>query len=742
MKSAVILAGIVLAACAACAEAMEPIVPVMWQRGVVEETANDLKSIARQSGLRRFFIAGPGFNEVMYAPFATNLYAEMGREIGDIAKRVADDSFAGGYVTNVAPLAAATAASAGSVAVGTPEELAAALAAAARDQSAPHEIAVKAGRYLLERPLEVSAVTGLVLRAERSGEVELCGGVKVTGWSRVEGTPFWAADAKGTDGKPAFFRALAKNGDWVKTAVVPGGTNRFEHSARFGAFLLPNLAGHWSRPPTDDENRVMPYDAKDIPDSMDLASADIHLLHMWSDSLCTVESIDRAAKVVKVKETPDWPMGAQGKFEYEIFNVREGMAPGRWFLDRRAGRVYYQPLPGEEVEKLDFIRPALRHVLVLNGGCDVRIEGIAFSGATPACGDGSGFGGISAPAAVVVRNVDRLALRGVEIRNTAGAGLNIGGSRDVVVDGCSISSCGACAAFISGGRVVVRRTLVGDAGLVHRASCGIFASGSDLLLAENEVRNVPYSGLIVFGERNRVETNFIHHVMQVLHDGAAVYGLFVDGAIRGNVVKDVVACGTGFGVHAYYADENSRNTVVEDNYAEGIPVPIHNRRCRSTTTCRRGSRCGTTPSSTNTATWWCRLSTASAARLPATASFAAASSTPSGSTPSPTGAATWSRTDVTRPSSGIRRGCRSRGAALWKSPARRRRRRWTASSRTASGKGTSSTSTAAATDTRPGFRRRSRVSPGTATVSTPPSSPPTSPTARCPSARAGARTTE
>ncbi|MBR2066477.1 MAG: right-handed parallel beta-helix repeat-containing protein, partial [Kiritimatiellae bacterium] len=255
---------------------------------------------------------------------------------------------------------------------------------------------------------------------------------------------------------------------------------------------------------------------------------------------------------------------------------REGMAPGRWFLDRREGRVYYQPLPGEEVEKLDFIRPVLRHVMVVNGGCDVRIDGIVFSGATPAYGDGSGFGGISAPAAVVVRKVDRLELRGVGIRNTAGVGLNIGGSSDVLVDGCSITSCGACAAFVSGANVVVRRTLVGDAGLVHRASCGVFASGSDIVIAGNEVKNVPYSGLIVFGDRNRVEDNFIHHVMQVLHDGAAVYGLFVDGAMRGNVVKDVVACGTGFGVHAYYADENSRNTVVEDNYAEGIPVPIHN----------------------------------------------------------------------------------------------------------------------------------------------------------------------
>ena len=86
--------GLVLAACAACAET---IVPVAWRRGAVEETANDLKAIARQSGLRRFFIAGPGFNEVMYAPFATNLYAEMGREIGEIAKRVAADGIEVGW---------------------------------------------------------------------------------------------------------------------------------------------------------------------------------------------------------------------------------------------------------------------------------------------------------------------------------------------------------------------------------------------------------------------------------------------------------------------------------------------------------------------------------------------------------------------------------------------------------------------------------------------------------------------
>jgi hypothetical protein len=111
-KKVVLASSLLLAAISVWAEAMEPFVPVMWRRGEVEETANDLKEIARQSGLRRFFIAGPGFNEVMYAPFATNLYADMGREIGAVAQRVAADGIEVGwwcspsirYVSNFSPI--------------------------------------------------------------------------------------------------------------------------------------------------------------------------------------------------------------------------------------------------------------------------------------------------------------------------------------------------------------------------------------------------------------------------------------------------------------------------------------------------------------------------------------------------------------------------------------------------------------------------------------------------------------
>lgn len=92
--------------------AAEPLVPVAWRRGTVGETADDMKSIARRSGLWRFVIAGPGFNEVMFEPFASDLYAEMGREIGEIARRVAADGIEVGwwcapsirYISDFAPV--------------------------------------------------------------------------------------------------------------------------------------------------------------------------------------------------------------------------------------------------------------------------------------------------------------------------------------------------------------------------------------------------------------------------------------------------------------------------------------------------------------------------------------------------------------------------------------------------------------------------------------------------------------
>jgi len=63
---------------------LEPIVPYAWHRGKVDLMVREITEIHAQSGLNRFFVSGPCFSAVMYRPFAADLYAEMGREIGAV----------------------------------------------------------------------------------------------------------------------------------------------------------------------------------------------------------------------------------------------------------------------------------------------------------------------------------------------------------------------------------------------------------------------------------------------------------------------------------------------------------------------------------------------------------------------------------------------------------------------------------------------------------------------------------
>lgn len=468
---------------------------------------------------------------------------------------------------------------AASVRVGTVAELKAAVAAVMKDASAPKEIVLRPGTYVLTEAIrfEGPAANGLVLRAEKPGTAVLTGGVPLTGWTRDAATGLWTADVPKNAPSGGRFRILIKNDEWVDLAVYPGGTNRFDNGGKFDAFLLPNLAGHWSRKSTDEENRVMPYDAKDLPDAMDLENADVHLFHMWDVSLCTVEKVDRAKHVLTTVETPSWPMGACNRRQYEILNVREGLKPGGWYLERKRGKVCYMALPGEDPNRQSFVLPVLDQLVVGTKAKDVAVEGLVFTATVTDFAKRAGFGGCGLPGALALKGIDGLRLRHVTVKNVGGVGIDVGGGRRLDMRECEVKFTGALSlAMTPSNGAKVERCLFSDAGKIYQASTGVWLSGNDVSFCNNEIRRTPYSGVIGFGARNRFETNFVHHVMQVLHDGAAFYGLHVDCVIRGNVVRDVRAIGQGFGVHAYYSDEGSRNTVMEDNYAEEMPIPIHN----------------------------------------------------------------------------------------------------------------------------------------------------------------------
>ncbi len=478
----------------------------------------------------------------------------------------------------------------GAVSVTSPKELHAAIDRALADPSASREIVLKAGDYFLTCPilLKGSAASNFTIRAERPGVARLFGGVPLTGWKPEPGTPFWVASVPGwRPGLSTPFRSLLKGDEWASIATYPGGTNRLSHLGEFAPKMMSSLAGGWSRKPTHEEYVRMPYRVEDLPDAMALENADIRLYHMWNDSVCTVSNIDRKAHVLWVDPQPCWAMGAANRRQYEVLNVREGMRePGEWYLDRRSGQVHYWPKPGEDLVRIRFVAPTLKHVIRIDGGSPynrrdwvhgITIEGLVISACAPFTTERASFGGSGISAAVSAVGVVDLTLRDVVIRNVGGAGLVVDGSEGTRVADCDIIRTGARGVGLVGcvgGSV--ERNRIADVGLVHRASCGMNANGSNTLYAANEICRVPYCGIIGGGSDNLYVSNYIHHVMQVLHDGAAIYGNLTRCVLRGNVVHDIAANGPGFGVHAYYADEGSRDCVIESNFAEGVSSPVLN----------------------------------------------------------------------------------------------------------------------------------------------------------------------
>ena len=72
------------------------------------------------------------------------------------------------------------------------------------------------------------------------------------------------------------------------------------------------------------------------------------------------------------------------------------------------------------------------------------------------------------------------------------------------------------------------------------------------------------------------EENLIYRVMRELQDGAAIYGGMSRCVLRGNIVRDVVQMGEGYGISSYYLDEGAQDSIIERNVSIGVERPIHN----------------------------------------------------------------------------------------------------------------------------------------------------------------------
>ena len=449
-----------------------------------------------------------------------------------------------------------------------------------------HRIIVMPGEYYLSRPFELDPRdNGLTIGADTSGTVILYGGSPLTGW-RPDGDKFWYVDLPGVKEGSWDFRALIVDGRMPERARLPE-SGTFKHLQKWSVQWLSSMGGGWARQPTREELTTMRYDPKDIPETLDTKNAEVRVYHSWDESLVGVAYNDIQRHELIFSGPAFYPPGSFWTNDYVIFNTREGMTkPGRWYLDRAAGRLVYWPMEGEDMTKVKVIAPKIERIICVAGepgrkAEDITIRGLKFQSTTiplkPA-----GMGAVSFDGAIQMMNTRECVLEGLEIANVGGVGIKAMQTDDCRITDCHIHHVGGAGAKIDGNNLFFARNHIHHTGIYFPGAVGLSSQGSNNHVYRNEIHDIPYSGIIIGKNDILIEENLIHRVMRELHDGAAIYIFGGSRCImRGNVARDIKAVGAGTGASAYYLDEGSHHCIVEQNVSVGVPRPVHNHIARN-----------------------------------------------------------------------------------------------------------------------------------------------------------------
>ena len=159
-------------------------------------------------------------------------------------------------------------------------------------------------------------------------------------------------------------------------------------------------------------------------------------LQLWFEAHHRIKALDLAANTVTFRAKSLGSLIDEKGLpaRYFVENVFEALnEPGEFYLDRAEGRLYYLPLPGEEMAAAEVVAPRLAEILVFAGRPDaevrhVRIENFAFRHAEWEYGPddpGSIQAAWKVPGAVVFDWATDCVLYGCEVSHVAQYGVEV-----------------------------------------------------------------------------------------------------------------------------------------------------------------------------------------------------------------------------------------------------------------------------------------------------------------------------